>query len=243
MKKAILFILLLGAISSTCRATKYKVMSNIDGIISMNDYEINMNINLFLNENIEKLLSSEKTYKAPIQTIVKLVESNFEYKNTKYVVVEIDSVPQIGDDIVKKGNIYLIPQEKFDSPRIRFHSGFDHGGLTVPYKLRFNETTISPSATLGYYIGHKVSTGINWYTSFIGTFGLTGIALNDVNSENVDNVLGISYGGGIIFNYDNKIQFGAIVGADIIGGDKGKDWKYENKPWVSIAIGFTFLRK
>ncbi len=186
---------------------------------------------------------TKNEYKAQSGSIFKQIEDNpITIEGSLYYLVEFNKVTKNGDGYVGTGNKYWMPAEKNQSYYRRLKNGVDIGVLTLPFKLRFSPSQISPNTSIGPYIGYKTALGYDWCVSFIGTFGLAGISLNDVNAKEVENVVGFTYGGGCIFNYKSKFQLGVVTGADLIGGDKGKNWSYEHKPWLSLAIGFTFLK-
>jgi len=227
MRTIVTFFLLL--VSLTLYSQKYKVVANISHLKAVD-------------EVITKQADTINYFAPAFSYFIKIPARDEISKAPEgYIVVQFDSVYTTGINIVKKGKMYFLKKEVFNSYSIRYHSGVDYGALVIPFKLRFNPGSVSPGVALGPYIGYKLGSRSNTYTSFIATLGLTGVSLNDVNSENVRNVMGLTYGGGVIINVNNKFQVGALIGADYIGA-QGKDWDYQNKPWISMAIGFTFLR-
>jgi hypothetical protein len=134
-----------------------------------------------------------------------------------------------------------------------FNRHLDYGAnVSIPFKLRpktnDNNMKITPSLTLGGYLGLKFR--LNRYRPYylhfpFVTLGLVNLDLNDNNTTNSNGdgtVLGITYSGGCIFRF-NDFQFGIITGADQASGELGKDWIYNKKMWVSFSVGFTFLGK
>lgn len=197
----------------------------------------------FARATSEMTFATKNEYKAPSGSIFKQIEDNpVTIEGSQYYLVEFKKVTKSGEGYVVIGVKYWMPADKNQSYYRRLKNGVDIGALTLPFKLRFSPSQISSNASIGPYIGYKTALGYDWHVSFIGTFGLAGISLNDVNSKDVENVLGFTYGAGCIFNYKSKFQLGFVAGADFIGGDKGKNWSYENKPWLSLAAGFTFLK-
>jgi hypothetical protein len=226
-----------GLMNQFAVAQRFKVVTNMSDIRCAGDFAIKMDLNAnFCHDSVH--------YKAPQGSIfIKVNDIPETIDGQNYILVKFIRVEKSGTDIVKESANYLIPEDKFKSSYyVMFNSGFDFGLLALPFKLRFNPSTISPNATIGPYCGFKKALGYKWTISLIGIFGLSGISLNDVNSEDVENVLGFTYAGGTIFSYDSKFQIGFVVGADFIGGEKGKNWTYENKPWIALATGFTFLK-
>jgi hypothetical protein len=228
-----LLIVILFLVSSTLYSQKYKVVANI-GTLRLVGFDIPNRAITDVDTTI---------YYAPTNSLfTKISRSESGTETTdKDIVVKFDYVPPNIKKTVDVGTRYYLSKEIFNSYSVRFYSGLDYGLLVIPFKLRFNPGSISPGTALGPYIGYKLGSDSNLFTSIVTTLSLAGVSLNDVNSQNVKNVLGLTYGGGVILNFNNKIQVGAILGADYIG-EQGKDWNYQNKLWLSIAIGFTFLR-
>ncbi len=132
---------------------------------------------------------------------------------------------------------YEISKEVLLDYNYRLEYGLDTGVLAVPFKLQTNDGTVTAGSTVGPYAGFR------WRrTSFIGSFGLSLLPLQDVNASAVDTKVGITGAGGIIFLLGKQFQLGGIVGVDHLGGSSGKLYPYENKVWLSLSIGFTFIK-
>jgi hypothetical protein len=210
------------------RATGSDYPNPNKGLVPVNPYK-------FPNTNI---------YKASPGSKFKLISENRQLIGDKnWVLVEFINCVNCPSTsgFVKSNTKYWMLDSVFDSGQVRLIGGFDFGLLTVPFKIRNNPSQISPNTSIGVYAGYKKSLNHNAYISGIFTFGLTGISLNDINASDVDNVMGITYAAGAIFHY-KKLQIGLVGGADFIGGNRGLNWAYENKPWFSVATGFVFTK-
>lgn len=228
----ILLVFLL--VSTLSFADSYQIIVNMSGLREAGD---------FAKATPDMTFATKNEFKAPSGSVFKQIEDNpVTIEGGQYYLVEFIQVTKSEKGFVVVGVKYWMPADKNQSYYRRLKNGVDIGALTLPFKLRFNPSQISPNASIGPYIGYKTALGYDWHVSFIGTFGLAGISLNDVNSKDVENVVGLTYGAGCIFSYKSKFQLGFVTGADFIGGDKGKNWSYENKPWLSLAVGFTFLK-
>jgi len=241
MKKIVLAICL-SAITTICFADSYLIIANMGSIKKGGDYLTALSASA----NNGGISISDESFKADRGSVFKLINGTntlIGNDGIEYVAVIFTKTGTTGTGYVAKDSIYLIPNDKISSSYyVQLYHGFDYGALTIPFKLRFNPTIISPTASLGFYAGYKIRIGYDWTSSFIGTVGLSGISLNDVNSKDPQNVLGLTYAIGTIFSFRSKFQLGFVVGADLIGGDNGNNWTYENKPWLAIATGFTFLK-
>ncbi len=232
--KSLIILVVTLLIGTNVYADKYKIISNMSGLKKSGDFKEKDKANIIF-DGID--------YKAASGSIFKRVDNEaYSVQGENYILIEFTKISGKGTDFVKLDQVYFLPEEKNRPYYVKLESGFDYGALSLPFKLRFNPNVISPNASIGFFGGYKKAIGYNWTSSFIGTIGLTGVSLNDVNSKDVENVMGFTYAGGIIFNYKSKFQAGFVIGVDMIGGTRGKNWTYENKPWIAIATGFTFLK-
>ena len=75
----------------------------------------------------------------------------------------------------------------------------------------------------------------------VGFVGLATISLSDANSSDVETRLGVTFGFGIAFAFSETFQLGVIVGVDHLTGSAEKEWPFQDKPWLSVGIGYKFL--
>jgi hypothetical protein len=121
--------------------------------------------------------------------------------------------------------------------------------LFVPFKRRFKDKSLTGESNLGYYVGVERELVPGWSATYAVTAGLSIVNVGDNTNTPTTNTAtdtgtrpAFTYGAGIIFkDYDN-FQVGTFFGNDRIGGEAGKDWKYEGKWWFSLAIGYNFAR-
>lgn len=141
-----------------------------------------------------------------------------------------------------------------------WQQGMTWSTLVLPIKYRpateFNgtkfERTFSTDLSIGPFLGYKFKTGKSYNQFFqFGAFaGPTLIQFpttvvpnnNQSNQNNItnDNLIGFTYGWGIVFQFD-QLQIGLINGLDQLGGEKSKQWQYDKKTWWSFAVGYKFL--
>jgi hypothetical protein len=133
---------------------------------------------------------------------------------------------------VSLGKVYIIAKSDLPDYLYTYSSGDIGGVLAVPFKL-INNGKVSPGATLGGFYGYKMST-----VSLIASAGLASIPTTDVNSKQVQTSFGLTGAIGIVFEPKPKFQLGIIFGIDHLGSD----WLYEDRGWVSLAVGFVFTQ-
>jgi hypothetical protein len=77
----------------------------------------------------------------------------------------------------------------------------------------------------------------------LATAGLSQISTVEGGaSSEIKSETGLSSALGINFRLGKDWDIALIAGIDRLSGAAGEMWKYQNKPWVSFAIGFNFTR-
>ncbi len=156
------------------------------------------------------------------------------------------------------GKLLCIQKGEFD--KLRFTKIYNRkvhltgGLLTLPFKFRskVNDTprSMTTDVTLGPYIGARMRLlkKSDFFLTVPLTAGLTFINVNDSNTnpnnpQSNDNAIvpGFTLGSGLVFQL-NKYEIGFIGGWDWGTGKAGSEWIYDAKPWISFAIGYSFLR-
>lgn len=122
--------------------------------------------------------------------------------------------------------------EKSNYKRI---GGINTGLLVIPFKLRSGD--IYSDTTIGPYISYKYER-----VELLLTAGLSQISVSEVGTEKVESKTGLTYGAGISFEIAKDWDVAFIVGKDHLSGEVGDTWEYQDKVWVSFAIGFNFTR-
>jgi hypothetical protein len=130
----------------------------------------------------------------------------------------------------------------------------------VPFKVRFKtqgqNIKLNTDVTLGGYVGAKtrLDSSRPYYVSLIATLGLAFLPLNDNTNLSMDamvsmdkmaskgdsTVVGVTGSVGFVIELSD-FQLGVLAGIDRAAGEAGKDWIYNNKPWVSFSIGYAFF--
>ena len=113
--------------------------------------------------------------------------------------------------------------------------GVSTGLLVVPFKLRSGD--IFSDSTIGQYISYK------WEViELLATAGLSQISVSEIGTNEIETKTGITYAFGVNFEIDKNWDLALLVGADHLSGATGDNWQYQDKAWVSFAIGFNFTR-
>lgn len=137
-------------------------------------------------------------------------------------------------------NQYCISKSDYDnlfSDKAPTNSRTAYGFLAVPFKLRFNPTTVAPGGELGGFYGWFIKDS-NWI--FAPHAGLTFISLNDINSATPENKTGFTFGLALINDVSKNFQIGIVSGVDLFDG--ADNWEYGYNPWLSVQFGFKFTK-
>lgn len=140
---------------------------------------------------------------------------------------------------------YFVAKVQLLRINYQLESGPEYGTLTVPFKLQHaSDGTLSAGASLGPFVGYRQRWIFGLPSSIVGSIGLAAVPVRDVNApqSDVENKFGLTAAAGLVFEIFNGFQIGALVGVDHLGGDSGEDYKYEDKGWSSISIGYSFIR-
>ncbi|MBL8326239.1 MAG: hypothetical protein JNJ89_14905 [Rubrivivax sp.] len=126
---------------------------------------------------------------------------------------------------------YAVPRSYY-----RRVGGFNTGLLVVPFKLRRGD--IFSDSTIGPYLSYK------WdIVEVLATAGLSQIStVENGSGTDIKSETGLTGAMGVNFQLGKDWDIAFIAGVDRLSGAVGKAWKYQNKPWVSFAIGFNFTR-
>jgi len=113
--------------------------------------------------------------------------------------------------------------------------GVSTGLMVVPFKLRSGD--LYSDSAIGPYISYKLER-----FELLAIAGLSQISVSEIGTEKVESKTGITVGGGFSFEVAKDWDVAIIFGADHLSGDLGETWAYQDKMWVSFAIGFNFTR-
>lgn len=154
-----------------------------------------------------------------------------------------------GADLGRPGDdskIYAIAPAALKPDYYR-HFGITHGALFVPFKRR-NDKSLSGESNLGYFLGYRFEGPFGLAITPAGSAGVSLVNVSDDSATTASSTrdsgtrAAFTWAAGFILTHVNAFQVGAFVGADRIGGDPGKVWKYEGKLWVSVAFGYAFTK-
>jgi len=145
-------------------------------------------------------------------------------------------------ELAMQGELYSITKTTFDDIYYKLVSGLSWGILSLPFKFRLDDQTLSGGSTLGGFIGYNQRWLFGIHTILVGAAGVSMIATQDINSKSLDNKTGLTLALGMTMPIEKSFQAGFFFGADHIGGRSGEEWGHDDKLWISLSIGYAFLQ-
>jgi len=143
---------------------------------------------------------------------------------------------------VEQRKLYCVAKIGFDDIYYKLVSGLSWGVLTLPFKFRLDDQTLSGGSTLGGFIGYNQRWLFGVHTVLVGAAGVSMIATQDINSKSLENKTGLTLAVGMTMPIEKSFQAGFFFGADHIGGRSGEEWGHDDKLWISLSIGYAFLQ-
>jgi hypothetical protein len=171
-------------------------------------------------------------------------------RRNRWTIKRDQSKSCTGDNLGLPGEdrrIYGIDTQTLHSDYYR-HFGITHGALFVPFKRR-SDKSLSGESNLGYFLGYRFEGPFGLAITPAGSAGVSIVNVTDDSTTTGTSTLrdtgtraAFTWAAGFILTHVNAFQVGAFIGADRIGGEPGKVWKYEGKRWVSVAFGYAFTK-
>lgn len=148
------------------------------------------------------------------------------------------------------GKYFLIDLEDFNKMTSPFF-GSKHsvvwGFSTIPIKLRFKNETSNFDFETGFSLGVNAGYEYSFRSrkeqaiAFLAGFGVSTVEVYQTGEEpSTSGAFTPSLG--VLYAFEN-FQIGVFTGIDVIGGSEGDSWRYNNKPWLGIGMGFTLFQK
>ena len=158
---------------------------------------------------------------------------------------------------------FLLPLNQFQTTIEKHRKApFALGIAIVPIKMRFGNSKKSKATidsryfnfesavSLGFSVGCNVKLDKSKFTARNNLAFLAGISLSSVPLDSFTtkgflktNTNNASITGhiGMLYQIDN-FQIGVFTGIDYLAGEVGNQWKYRNKPWVGIGLGYSIFQ-
>jgi len=185
-----------------------------------------------------------------------------------YTMITIPGNPRYNKDTIKSniktiggselGSSFWIPNDYIDRGKINDFFDMEYTQtrlsvslMTVPFKFRLksensNDPSFSTQATIGTCVGYKIIG--NSRKNYGLTLGIAGGIMSfDQTLQNAQNpvetekrtLTGFSVVPSLILNIED-VQMGVVIGWDFI--DTNPAWIYNGKPWMSLSVGYVFLK-
>lgn len=122
-------------------------------------------------------------------------------------------------------------------------TGVTYGALVIPFKWQTSgNKDFTGSASVGGYAGYRFEflRALGITATPIAFAGASNISVPGATGANPQNVMGFSYGLGMIATFKGAFQLGGVIGWDRVGANT--TYQYNNKPWIALEIGYAFLQ-
>lgn len=187
----------------------------------------------------------------PARTGMKGVAYTHDNKKMKVRLLDskkegCETTPPTGTSLVSLQSDRLVEVDVSDgAPFSRY--GWSYGTLLVPYKYtQGGSKSFKGNTSLGAYLGRRFDANELWdgiqlnVVGFMGATTAEAKTVDDAGETKSENLIGVSYGGGLIFTIKDGFQSGVIIGKDRFGSAGDQKIEDAGKTWVAIAIGFDF---
>lgn len=154
----------------------------------------------------------------------------------------------------KERKYFLMKQSDFESKTKKYYPlslnpSLSFGTALLPIKLRFNQFDYSKDFTIGPTIGSKwrASRYNENYINLLFGIGITSVTLDSATTQGTilktSDRSAITPSVGLLFEFENNVQFGIFVGWDLLSSKEQTNWVYDKKPWLSVGLGYSIFNK
>lgn len=131
---------------------------------------------------------------------------------------------------------------------------FTWGVMTLPIKVRFGNNedrffNFEEKLNLGFNFGirHQIQGRVEQSLNYLIGVGVTSVKTDSISLKNKikpssTSSTALSFNIGVLYQYET-FQIGLFLGSDFIPEALGKDWRYQGKPWVGIAVGVSLYSR
>jgi len=166
--------------------------------------------------------------------------------NTKLnVMSHADKLLEVHEKTADESTTTWVSKSEFNNSIKPYVTAFG-GAVTFPFKLRPQSGIIEPNFSLSGVAGIKLAFDQD-ATKFLGFLvgaGTSSITLNKHNSTDTSGTgstrAAATFSFTVLGQLDN-VQLGLSVGLDNNFDNTDDRWKYQSKPWLSVAIGFNIF--
>lgn len=157
---------------------------------------------------------------------------------------------------------FIIDPTDLNSKCVLYHGrarSFVWGAVTLPLKIRFGNGSdrlfnTEESLNLGLSAGYKWQipgvhvAAMNWIA--FATFGNVTVDSASLNPDENGKPTpppsssiapAVSFGSGLVFQYENSFQIGVFLGFDNATSVLGRSWKFQGHPWIGIGFGVALF--
>ncbi len=153
---------------------------------------------------------------------------------------------------------FIMPLASFNQQAQAYYGkqrGFSWGVMTLPIKIRFGNAgdrffNFEEKINLGFSAGIKqqIQSRTEQSINYLGGFGVVSAKTDSVSlkpgfydSKHLSEIA-FSFNLGVLYQYES-FQIGIFAGKDYLASTLGRQWRYQGKTWIGLAIGISLFSK
>lgn len=159
-----------------------------------------------------------------------------------YVKLDDDEKDCNNGAILSASVAYSIERKVIDTSGMT-RTGLTYGALVIPFKYQTTgDKDFTGSATVGGYMGYRFETlrKLGFTATPVAFMGASNISADKKSGSGSENVMGFSFGVGLIGTLKGAFQVGIVAGWDRVG--QNTDYQYNGDMWIAAEIGYAFLQ-
>ncbi|MFK7905425.1 MAG: hypothetical protein AB8B69_09885 [Chitinophagales bacterium] len=257
MKQSILFIIIF--IVGLFSQTNLQAQSQADSLFIGHHYRVIVESAIYVSDILGNKTSDTKLYEAPLDSHFTCVGATDEDFVIRFWVWKNDDAKnKIFNyaDSTKQGHRYFL-MDKTDfktknQKRYSMKPSIAIGAAAVPFKIRRDPFLFTNDVGVGSVFGPKFRlspyNNKNFY-SIVAGIGLSSIVLDSISTEGTitddsvsKKVSSLTVSSGVVFDFGG-IEIGAFMGWDFIDNNDNINWRYQDKPWLSVGFGYSLFHK
>ncbi|MFD0750014.1 hypothetical protein ACFQZS_07665 [Mucilaginibacter calamicampi] len=150
---------------------------------------------------------------------------------------------------------FAITPEEFDVSVVPYYgvkNQFTWGVMTLPIKLRLGDSnkrffSYEEKLNLGFVFGlrHQLEGTVQKSINYIAGVGIANVRTDSLSLKSgitpaSTSAAAFSINAGVLYAH-GSFQIGAFIGSDYLTGLQSRDWKYQGKPWIGLAVGISLF--
>lgn len=198
-----------------------------------------------VNVKVERTDDATKTACIPARTTLIVIGQKADAYNVALASdtdITVCNTPTGTEPKVLPKVSYTLPSDTYKNAGFATR-GATYGALVVPFKYQLRvDKQFTGSASIGGYAGYRFEWlhNLGFTATPIAFMGASSVPVKGDTADSTKNLMGFTYGLGLVGTFQNSFQSGVVLGWDRVGKNDG--YKYNGKPWIALQIGYAFLQ-